>query len=65
MITVITNEYFVVGYRFMVVITMEILETAGGIVADSRDSWWSSIIVETAGGIIVIGRDRQDLTQGQ
>ncbi len=28
---------------------MEIVETTGGIVVDSRDSWWSSLLVETAG----------------
>ena len=33
----------------MVVYTMEIVETTGGIVTESRDSWWS-FIVETAGG---------------
>ena len=33
----------------MVALTMEMVETAGGIVVDGRNSWWSSI-VETAGG---------------
>ena len=33
----------------MVVLTMELVETAGGTVVGDRDSWWSSI-VETAGG---------------
>ena len=32
----------------MVVLVMEIVETAGAIVVDSKDSWWSSI-AETAG----------------
>ena len=47
--------YFVVGYSLMVVLVMEIVETAGGIIVDSRDSWCSSI-VERAGGIVVDGR---------
>ena len=34
----------------MVVLTMEIVETPDGIVVDSRDSWWSLLLVETAGG---------------
>ena len=34
----------------MVVLTMEIVETSGGIVVEGRDRWWSSLIVETAGG---------------
>ena len=48
--------YFDVGFRIMVVQTMEIVETAGWIVTDSKDSWWSTI-VETAGGIVIDGRD--------
>ena len=27
------------------------------VVFDSRDSWWSSLLVETAVGIVVVGRD--------
>ena len=26
-------------------------------VVDSRDSWWSSLLVEIAGGIVVVSRD--------
>ena len=29
---------------------METVETASGIVAKGRDSWWSLLLVETAGG---------------
>ena len=35
---------------------MEIVETAGGIVVDSRDSWWLSLIVETAGGCHLVSK---------
>ena len=35
---------------------MEIVETTGGIVAEGRDSWWSSMLVETAGVTVIVGR---------
>ena len=41
----------------MIVLTMEIVEIAGGIVVDGRDSWRLLLLVETASGIVVVDRD--------
>ena len=40
----------------MVVLTMEIVETAGRVVGNGRDSWWSSLIVWTAGGCRLVSK---------
>ena len=42
--------YFVEQLQIMLVLTIGILETTGGIAVEGGDSWWSSMLVESAGG---------------
>ena len=66
-ITETTNgNFFVEWLQYMLVLTIGILETTGGIVVEGGDSWWSSMLLESAGSrrccrdscmIVVVSRE--------